>query len=105
MSGYSITKVALNGLGRHWSEVLDPKGVAVALIHRKLFLLSILVELSLILNFNFLLAGAVATDMNPGEGTIPVSESATGILKVVEGLKIEDGAKGILSYDGAVYPW
>lgn len=43
--------------------------------------------------------------MNPGEGTIPVSESATGIFKLVEGLKIEDGAKGILSYDGTIYPW
>lgn len=38
MSGYSVTKVALNGLGRHWSEVLEPKGVAVALVHRESYL-------------------------------------------------------------------
>lgn len=33
VGGYGITKAALNMLGRQWSKSLEPKGVAVVLVH------------------------------------------------------------------------
>lgn len=38
-------------------------------------------------------------------GLISISESATGVLDVLDNLKIEDTSKGILSYDGTTIPW
>lgn len=32
--GYATTKTALNGLGRQWADSLEPKGIAVILVHR-----------------------------------------------------------------------
>lgn len=44
--------------------------------------------------------------MNEGDGLISVEESATGVLRVIAGHKIEDGGRGIFSYDGkTIYPW
>jgi hypothetical protein len=43
--------------------------------------------------------------MNGGHDLITVAESATGVWSTVEKATLEDGAKGILSYDGTVAPW
>jgi NAD(P)-dependent dehydrogenase (short-subunit alcohol dehydrogenase family) len=50
--------------------------------------------------------GWLATEMGniAGEGGMPVSESAAHILKIVEGLRLEDGAK-FFNYDGTTLPW
>ncbi|KAL8290359.1 hypothetical protein RQP46_002617 [Phenoliferia psychrophenolica] len=82
-SGYAVTKTAVNMLGRQWADSLEPKGIAVLLVH----------------------PGAVSTDMNQGDGLITVQESATGVWAVVDKSTIEAGAKGILSYDGQTFPW
>lgn len=55
-------------------------------------------------------AGEVKTDinvacMNWGPGTIPAEESAKGILAQLGKLDISSTDKGILSYDGTVFPW
>ena len=52
-----------------------------------------------------LAAGEVKTDMNWGPGTIPAEESAKGILAQLRKLDISSTDKGILSYDGTVFPW
>ncbi|KAK4703782.1 hypothetical protein P7C70_g2440, partial [Phenoliferia sp. Uapishka_3] len=84
-SAYTTSKAGLNQLGRQWAQSLEPKGVAVPLIH----------------------PGQVSTDMNPltGDGYITTDESAEGIFNVLNDLKVEDTGKGILSYDGTIQPW
>lgn len=83
LSGYGTTKAGLNMIGRQWGENLEPQGVSVVLVH----------------------PGGVETDMNQGSGLITVKESVTGVLDALEKHKIEDGAKGILTYDGTTIPW
>lgn len=68
--------------GRQWADLLQPQGISVPLLH----------------------PGIVATEANPGGG-ISVEESAKGLLDVVDKVKVGDGAKGILSYDGTTAPW
>lgn len=70
-------------IGRQWGEVLEPQGVAVQLLH----------------------PGAVATDMNTGAGTITPAVSAKAVFSVLSKMVISDCSKGILSYDGTIYPW
>ena len=43
--------------------------------------------------------------MRASDGTISVAESAKGVLDVIEGSKLGDGSKGMLSYDGQVLTW
>ncbi|KAL8277265.1 hypothetical protein RQP46_010334 [Phenoliferia psychrophenolica] len=83
LSGYCATKSGLNMLGRQWADSLEPKGVSVLLVH----------------------PGGVSTDMNDGKDTITVAESAKGVLDAVAKATLEDGAKGIVSYDGTTVPW
>lgn len=64
-------------LGIQWADALEPKGVTVALLQ----------------------PGIVSTDSNPAGG-ISVAESAEGLLAVLEKVRVGDGAKGLLGYDG-----
>ncbi|KAK4697251.1 methyltransferase, partial [Phenoliferia sp. Uapishka_3] len=78
-----VTLSGLNMLARQWAESLEQDGVAVLLVH----------------------PGAVATDLNSGDDLITVEESAKGVWNVVVKAGVEDGQKGIHSYDGSVAPW
>ncbi|KAL8292614.1 hypothetical protein RQP46_001226 [Phenoliferia psychrophenolica] len=82
-SSYSISKSGVNMLGRQWGDLLEPKGVAVVLVH----------------------PGSVKTDMNPGPDTIEPSVSAKGIVSVIETLDFKSTDKGIYSFDGSLLPW
>ncbi|KAH8803435.1 hypothetical protein F5884DRAFT_903976 [Xylogone sp. PMI_703] len=77
---YNISKTALNRLGKELDQVLRRKGLPFILIH----------------------PGLVVTDMNPF-GDIGVTESATGILNVIE--SFGPGEKNFVSYNGKPIPW
>ncbi|KAL8278940.1 hypothetical protein RQP46_008609 [Phenoliferia psychrophenolica] len=83
LGSYSVSKTAVNMLGRQWADSLEPKGIAVVLIH----------------------PGSVQTEMNPGDSGITAETSVQGILSQIEKLDIASTGKGILSYDGSVLPW
>lgn len=69
-------------LGTQWGDALEAHGIAVPILH----------------------PGIVATDANPAGG-ISVTESANGLLDVLETVRVGDGAKGLLGYDGTTSAW
>lgn len=82
---YAVTKAACNMLAvQLHNELHKPEGFTVVMIH----------------------PGWVATDMGnlAGDGAIPVSESAHGVLAGIQGLKTEDSAK-FFSFNGTILPW
>lgn len=89
-------------LGRQWGEYLQPHGIVVALIHpgavntvRHIYSYLCLLVLTL----------TILQDMNRNSNTIPVEESATGILKAINRVTLASSKDGIIAYDGVVHPW
>lgn len=82
---YAVSKAACNMLAvQLHNELHEAEGFTVVTMH----------------------PGWIATDMGKlaGDGGMPVSKSAEGVLKVVESLKFEDSAK-FLGFDGSTLPW
>lgn len=82
---YSVTKAACNMLAvQLHNELHASEGFTVAIVH----------------------PGWVATDMGnlAGDGGIPVSDSARGVLSVIAKLRPEDSAT-FFNYDGTTLPW
>lgn len=48
--------------------------------------------------------GRVPTRMSGGNGTVDLTESAYGMVKIVEALSLETSGQ-FLNYDGTVLPW
>lgn len=64
--GYRISKSAVNSVGKSLAVDLEPKGVAVAVLH----------------------PGFVRTDMTNGQGEINPDQSVRGLIKVLDKLNI-----------------
>jgi len=79
---YSASKAALNMFMRTLSADLRGEGVIVAVVH----------------------PGWVRTDMGGPNGRVSVEESAEGLIKVLDGLTM-DQTGSFLDYRGHVLPW
>ena len=79
---YRASKAAVNKVMQGLATDLEPMGVAVAVLH----------------------PGWVRTDMGGAEADIDPSESAAGILKLAEGLRLE-GTGQFLNWDGSIAEW
>lgn len=80
--GYRVSKAALNAAGVSLAHDLKSRQIAVALLH----------------------PGYVATDMTRFKGTILPQESVAGMLRVIEGLNLENSGS-FWDYQGKVVPW
>ncbi|KAK8016243.1 hypothetical protein PG993_014432 [Apiospora rasikravindrae] len=81
MAPYSISKCALNMLMVHQAHQLRGKAIVVCVD-----------------------PGHVKTDMGGPEGVLEVNDSASGVLKVLSGLSVEDSGK-FFRYDGSNAPF
>lgn len=79
--GYRASKTAVNQVGTNLKIDLEPRGIAVALLH----------------------PGLVATDMTGGQGIDPVV-SAEGLIQRIEELNIENSG-GFWHAEGYELPW
>ncbi len=79
--GYRASKTAVNQLGTNLKHELQPRGIAVALLH----------------------PGLVATEMTGGRGISPV-ESAKGLLERIDELTLETTG-GFWHAEGYRLPW
>jgi NAD(P)-dependent dehydrogenase (short-subunit alcohol dehydrogenase family) len=79
--GYRASKTAVNQIGTNLKIDLEPRGIAVALLH----------------------PGLVATDMTGGQGIDPVV-SAEGLIQRIEELDIENTG-GFWHAEGYELPW
>lgn len=79
--GYRASKVAVNMVGMNLRHDLEPKGIAVALLH----------------------PGYVATDMTGGTG-VPPAESAKGLIERIDELDL-DNTGGFWHAEGYRLPW
>jgi len=79
--GYRASKTAVNMIGMNLKHDLQPRGVAVALLH----------------------PGLVATDMTGGTGVSP-TESARGLIQCVDGLDLTNSG-GFWHAEGYDLPW
>lgn len=80
--GYRLSKSAVNSIGKSLSLDLEPKGVAVALLH----------------------PGYVRTDMTGGHGEINPDQSARGLIKIMEKLNISSTGR-FWHTNGSSLPW
>ena len=80
--GYRISKAGVNMVGRSLSVDLQPRGIAVALIH----------------------PGYVRTDMTGGRGHITTAESAAGIRSVIDKMSV-DNSGAFWHCNGTQLPW
>jgi NAD(P)-dependent dehydrogenase (short-subunit alcohol dehydrogenase family) len=80
--GYRMSKAALNAAGVSLAHDLKPRGVAVVMLH----------------------PGAVRTGMTGGRGSIEVEESARGLLRRIDELRLETTGR-FLRQNGEVLPW
>jgi len=80
--GYSATKAALNKYMRLAAIELKQQGIAIGLIH----------------------PGWVQTEMGGAGATITPQASAAGIVKVIDGLSLEN-AGGFWKWDGSAHGW
>lgn len=80
--GYRMSKAALNAAGVSLAHDLKPRGIAVVILH----------------------PGAVRTGMTGGRGMIEAEESARGLLKRIDELRIETTGR-FLHQNGDVLPW
>ncbi|KAH8816988.1 hypothetical protein F5884DRAFT_873840 [Xylogone sp. PMI_703] len=81
---YAVSKAAVNMLAVQWHNELHALGFTVVPLH----------------------PGWVSTEMGnlAGVGGMRVEDSANAILKVIDGLRLEDSGK-FWSYDGTILPW
>lgn len=79
--GYRVSKTAVNMVGTNLKHDLEPRGIAVALLH----------------------PGLVATDMTGGQGITP-KESAGGLIKRIDDLNLETSG-GFWHAEGYTLPW
>ena len=79
--GYRVSKVAVNMVGMNLRHDLEPRGIAVALLH----------------------PGYVATDMTGGTG-IPPAKSAKGLIERIDELDLENSG-GFWHAEGYRLPW
>ena len=79
--GYRVSKVAVNMVGMNLRHDLEPRGIAVALLH----------------------PGYVATDMTGGTG-IPPAKSAKGLIERIDELDLESSG-GFWHAEGYRLPW
>jgi NAD(P)-dependent dehydrogenase (short-subunit alcohol dehydrogenase family) len=82
MYSYRTSKTALNQINKIISAELAPQGFTSVVIH----------------------PGWVRTDMGGDAATLAIPESISAILKVVEGLSVENTGK-FYNYDGEELPW
>ena len=80
--GYRMSKAALNAAGVSLAHDLRPQGIAVVILH----------------------PGAVRTAMTSGQGAVDPDESAAGLLRRIDELKIETTGR-FLHENGTVLPW
>ena len=79
--GYRMSKSAVNMAGMNLRHDLEPRGIAVALLH----------------------PGLVATEMTGGQGISP-KDSATGLIQRIDDLTIESSG-GFWHAEGYTLPW
>ncbi len=79
--GYRVSKTAVNMVGKNLRHDLEPRGIAVALLH----------------------PGLVATDMTGGRGISP-AESAKGLIERIDELDL-DNTGGFWHAEGYRLPW
>jgi NAD(P)-dependent dehydrogenase (short-subunit alcohol dehydrogenase family) len=80
--GYRMSKAALNAAGASLARDLEPRGIAVAILH----------------------PGYVKTDMTGHSGLIETGEAVDGLLKVIDRLDIKNSGSFWHS-NGEVLPW
>jgi NAD(P)-dependent dehydrogenase (short-subunit alcohol dehydrogenase family) len=80
--GYRMSKAALNAAGVSLAVDLEPRGIAVAILH----------------------PGAVRTEMTGGHGMIDADESVRGLLQRIDELTLENTGR-FLHQNGDVLPW
>lgn len=79
--GYRASKTAVNMIGTNLKHDLQPRGIAVALLH----------------------PGFVATDMTGGQGVAP-ADSASGLIQCIDGLDLANSG-GFWHAEGYELPW
>ena len=79
--GYRASKTAVNQVGTNLKHDLEPRGIAVALLH----------------------PGYVATDMTSGQGIAP-ADSARGLIQRIDDLDLATSG-GFWHAEGYVLPW
>ena len=79
--GYRASKTAVNQIGMNLKHDLEPRGIAVGLLH----------------------PGLVATEMTGGQGITP-KESAEGLINRIDDLNIENSG-GFWHAEGYTLPW
>ena len=79
--GYRASKTAVNQIGMNLKHDLEPRGIAVALLH----------------------PGLVATEMTGGQGITP-QESAEGLINRIDDLSLETSG-GFWHAEGYSLPW
>ena len=79
--GYRMSKSAVNMAGMNLRHDLEPRGIAVALLH----------------------PGLVATEMTGGQGIKPV-DAASGLVARIDELSLENTG-GFWHAEGYVLPW
>jgi len=80
--GYRMSKAALNAAGVSLAHDLEPRGVAVVVLH----------------------PGSVRTAMTRGHGMIEADESVRGLLQRIDELSLETTGR-FLHQNGEVLPW
>jgi NAD(P)-dependent dehydrogenase (short-subunit alcohol dehydrogenase family) len=80
--GYRMSKAALNAAGVSMAHDLAPRGVSVVILH----------------------PGAVRTGMTGGEGVLEPDESASGLLRRIDELRLETTGR-FLHQSGDILPW
>jgi len=80
--GYRMSKAALNAAGVSLAHDLEPRGIAVVLLH----------------------PGSVRTGMTGGHGAIDADQAVRGLLQRIDELRLETTGR-FLHQNGEVLPW
>lgn len=80
--GYRMSKAALNAAGMSLARDLASRGISVVMLH----------------------PGAVRTGMTRGQGALEPDESASGLLRRIDELRLETTGR-FLHQDGSILPW
>jgi NAD(P)-dependent dehydrogenase (short-subunit alcohol dehydrogenase family) len=80
--GYRMSKAALNAAGVSLAHDLEPRGIAVAILH----------------------PGAVRTEMTDGQGMVEADESVHGVLRRLDELTLQTTGR-FMHMNGDALPW